>query len=805
MRSSEPGQPFQFHEGIREIAESIAQYVASALLSYYRDSNRDKGAVDPYVERELVHLAKPSLKVWVSLLHTILGVYVKTADPTVNAIRSFFFDKGHREDNVAEAAIKIQEWLGLESPRKPPFAYEDLFDLLAQYRKSAQGWGALGAVLTPEIYRSRADVLAPALDQALIDLAFLKDSPMIAATEPGDGTPGETGGQLMAASGRDMVPVTDAALSSKPLAPGHVFLCWAGTGSAKSLPDLYPLLAVKKCRGCERWSIFALSADDAGVLCWQGPGCGHRTALSETERRELDNFIANRRDVAGTGHATYLDALREMTRDGELSSEDRQKLEFLAKMLKIRPETAAGLEAQFRQEMEQPYAEAVDRILCLREPNGEDREALAVEAERRRLSPARASELERLGRQKLIEPFLKAAEEAFSGGPALTSEGRSRIDAKARDLGLSIERAAALEAQVRSQLRFDKPVTESRDAPAAASSNHYLELAWREAAAAPIRQVAVFGQPLHILSADETGFVCLRDEQQRIVFQEGNFGVPYKALAIGSQVLLSSWEGRLYAFNAKGMTWQSDLGSPVSALAAAPGSTRLIAGAWSGALQSHAPDGQTLWTQKLKDGISALAAGKELVAAATYSGLLALYGPDGRLVWLREFPAPVMEMRFATGDNELLLVRRDRTVARLGLADQRTVWEQVLAYPFRSSALSLDGRLVAVSGSDGCGRLYAVDGGLHLRSEYPIPELSGMILPAEAPGGGLAVGYSPRQLFFINNRTKVLTKELPDDAGQAPGKRSSAFRRPTTGGLSPSGDRDRSPCSISPDRGYGFR
>ncbi len=771
MRSSEPGQSFQFHEDLRDIAEAIAQYVASALLGYYRDFSRDKGAVDTYVERELAQLAKSSLKTWVSLFHTILGVYAKTADPTVNALRSFYFEKSHRENAVAEAAIKIQEWLGLESPRKPPFAYEDLFELLSQYRKSAKGWGALGSVLTPEVYRARADVLAPALDQALIDLAFLKDSPLVAAAEAADTAPGETAGQPMAAMGRDLVPLSDPSFSSsKTLAPGHVLLCWAGPAGARPLLDLYPLLTVRKCRGCERWAIFALAADDSAAPCWQGSGCGHRMPLSESDRRELDNYIANRRDVAGAGHATYLDALREMTLAGELTAEDRQKLEFLAKMLKIRPETAAGLDEQFRREMAQPYAEAVERILALREPNGEDRASLALEAERRRLAPARAAELERLGRLKIVEPFLATAAEAYAAGSVPTAEGRSRIEAKARDLGLSAERAAELEAGIRAKLAFDKPAADGKAAPAPSGPDRHLESAWREPAEAPVRQVAVFGCPAHVLSADETGFVCIRDEQRRIVFQERNLGVPYRALAAGSQVLLSSWEGRLYGFGVKGLAWQTDLGSPVSALAAAPASGRVFAGAWSGTVRSQDTDGHVRWTQKLKDGIAALAAGDGLVACATYSGMLALYDPDGRPVWLRELAAPAVEMRFLAGDKELLIVRRDRTVARLVIADQRTMWEQILSYPLRSSAISVDGRLVAVSGSDGYGRLYAVNGGLHLRSEYAIPDVVGIVLPADAPGDGLVLGYSPRQLYFINNRTKTLTKEIPEEAEPGPGE-----------------------------------
>lgn len=764
MRSFEPGQSFQFHEDLRDIAEAVAQYLAAALLGYYRDSSRDKGAIDPYVERELAQLARPSLGTWVSLFHTILGAYAKTADPTVNALRSFYFEKSHRENAVAEAAVKIQEWLGLENPRRPPFAYEDLFELMSQYRKSARGWGALGAVLPADVYRGRADVLAPALDQALIDLAFLKQSPLVAAPDPAEAAPGEIGGQPLAAMGRDLVPLADPSLLAKPLAAGHVFLCWAGPAGARPLLDLHPLLAVRKCQGCERWTIFALAPDDSVGSGWQGVGCGHRAPLSEADRRELDNFIANRRDVAGGGHATYLDALREMTQAGELTAEDRRKLEFLGKMLKIRPETAAGLEEQFRREMEQPFAEAVERILVLREPGDEDRAALALEVERRRLAPARAAEMERQARLKIIEPFVATIREAYAAGP-VSAEGRSRIEAKARDLGLSAERSAALEAEVRATLSFDRPASEGAAAPLPSGPDRHLEPAWKEAAAAPVRQVAVFGRPVHILSADETGFVCIRDERRRIVFQEQNLGAPYRVLATGPQALLSSWEGRLYAFGANGLAWQSDLGSPVSALAVSPRSGRVFAGTWSGTVQAQDRDGQVRWTQKLKDGVAALAAGNDLVACATYSGLLALYGPESGLVWLRELAAPATEMRFLDGDKELLVVRRDRAVARLAVADQRTVWEQALGYPLRGSALSADGRLMAVSGGDGCGRLYAVDGGLHLRSEYPIPDVAGMVLPAEAPGDGLVLGYSPRQLYFINNRTKTLTKEMAEDDG----------------------------------------
>lgn len=745
-RTSGSAQAFQFHEGLHDLAGTIVQYLAAIVLCHYRTETANQRPPDSYLEKDLSGIAKPSFATWQSLLHTGLGLYTKSEHPLLRSIVQFAFDKGHRDDEVADAVAGLHVWLGLGEGR-PPFANDDLFALLARYADHPQGWGARGTVLDPEDYRQRGDRIAAALERVLAELDFLTEAPLLAVGDASES------GRLLQAMGTDVVAAPQEGSPAGASLPGHVLLRAEGRGRDGRTIDLHPAFSARKCRGCNRWIVAGLSSNDRGVLGWYGPACGHRDDLSREELGDLDAFISGRRAVPrGADASPYADAVRELLARGDFAPEDRQKLEFLARMLKIAPEEAAAIEDGILREKEQSYVESLRRVLALREPTDEDRAVWNAEAKAARLTHDRAAALEADVRTSLIARFEAAVREYYAKiDPQI--EDRAVLDAHARELGLSRERAAALEAEIAAAV--------SRRGPAAppASTGTYLELTRREEAAAPIRRVLVFHEPPLVLSADDHGTVVIRGESGAVVYEEEVRGRPYCAVAAEGHAFISTWEGFVYAFDPRELVWQVELGSPVSALDVDPYRKRLAAGTWAGAVRAFGLEGRTQWTTQLDDSVSLIAHGEGLTAAATYAGQIALLDETGRILWLRELPAPAEAMAFTPDGSDLIVVRRDQTVVRLAIADQCTRWEQTVDVPFRASALSLDRRRLALAGTDGIGRVFTVNDGLHLRYEHAIPGLAGLLFSPLSAEGRFYAASAGDQLVFVDNRVRVVHDE----------------------------------------------
>ena len=747
MRGAAPEQAFQLHEGLRDLAETIVQYLAAIVVGRYRSDTASGQPQDPYIEQGLSGLSKPGFSTWAALLHTGLGLHAGSDHELLLSIRTFACEKTHRDDQVANAVVQAHHWLGRGGEARPPFAQEDLFSLLAAYADHPQGWGARGTVMAPEAYRQRAEAIVAALTQALTELGFLAEVPLLAVPDPTEG------GGLLQANGTDVVAASQDGGRASGLSPGHAVLRPSTRGVPGPVVDLYPLFAARKCQACGRWIVARLSVSDRGVLGWLGPGCGHREDLSADELRDLDGFASGRgARPCGTDTSPYASALRELLAQGPISSEDRQKLDFLARMLKIGPDQAAAVEEGILREKEQAYLESVRRVLAAREATSEDRAAWAREADAGRLTAERAAALQESVRASLLRPYEDAVR-AYYAKSDTAPEDRAGLDAQARELGLSRDRAAAIEERISQGLPKPRP-------PAAAS---HMELSHRADAPAPVRRVVVFGKPALVLSADDSGDVVVRDEGGQVVYRERTEGRPYCVAGAGSRAYLATWEGVLYGFDERELVWQSDLGSPVSTLAVAAQAQQVLAGTWAGSLRAFGPDGAVLWTCQLPDGIAAVAPGQKLTATATYAGQVAVLDATGRIQWLRELPAPVRALAFTANDADLIVIRRDHAVARLAVADQRTLWEQLLDVPFRASALSEDRHRLVVAGSDGISRVFAVNDGLHLRSQVPIPGLSRLVFSPLSAEGRFSVGAAGGKVLFVDNRGKTVTSEGESD------------------------------------------
>jgi len=761
IAGAELGQAFQLHEGLRDIGAAVIRYVAVVAAAHYRARCRMGTAPDTFTEGAISQLARPQPDTWVALAHTALGLYPDSDDACIRSLYAFFFDRKHRDDAMGRAAGKLQGWLGPAGLKLPPFSGGDLFELLAKYRVHPQGWGTDGAVLPVEEYRQRGTVLAEALDAALAELECLLQFPLLGvAPESGAGR-GADRIVALGAMGREIAPATETIRTGKALTANHVYLCRPGSGGPEPWLDLFPLMTVRRCRACDRPTVDVLDGGGRTAVVWGSPACGHSDELSADERRSLEHFIANREEAPPSpGIAPYLAALREVLADGEISAAEREKLEFLAKMLKLPAECAAEMEQQVRDELERPILSRLRELLSqTHELTAEQRAALREIPDALQPSAERLAALEARVR-RLTERYADAVREAATAAGGIPA-GRAGLDALAAELDLSPEQTGRLEAGVCQELESRQQISETHDIPpppAAEEAASPTEVVWRKETASPVTGVAVFGDPIRVLSAGPDGEAQVHDADGRLIYSEQLGGRPYRVLGARGLALLAGWDGQLAAFTEKELIWQVHLDSPIAALAAVPSGEQLFAGTWEGLLRSVDRTGRTRWSQRLADGIACVAASEGHVAAATYSGHLALVDLAGQVVWLRELPAAVTAVQFAAAGDELLLLRRDRTLTRLRIDDQRVLEEMTFEQALPAMSLSGDGRRLAIATGDGHVLVYALADKMTLRRDHALGALAataGLLMNPD--GRFLLVAASDGRLCFVDNQANRIS------------------------------------------------
>jgi len=761
IAGAELGQAFQLHEGLRDIGAAVIRYVAVVAAAHYRARCRMGTAPDTFTEGAISQLARPQPDTWVALAHTALGLYPDSDDACIRSLYAFFFDRKHRDDAMGRAAGKLQGWLGPAGLKLPPFSGGDLFELLAKYRVHPQGWGTDGAVLPVEEYRQRGTVLAEALDAALAELECLLQFPLLGvAPESGAGR-GADRIVALGAMGREIAPATETIRTGKALTANHVYLCRPGSGGPEPWLDLFPLMKVRRCRTCDRPTVDALGGGGKTAVVCESPACGHTDELSADDRRSLEHFIANREEAPPSpGIAPYLAALREVLADGEISAAEREKLEFLAKMLKLPAECAAEMEQQVRDELERPILSRLRELLSqTHELTAEQRAALREIPDALQPSAERLAALEARVR-RLTERYADAVREAATAAGGIPV-GRAGLDALAAELDLSPEQAGRLEAGVCQELESRQQISETHDIPpppAAEEAASPTEVVWRKETASPVTGVAVFGDPIRVLSAGPDGEAQVHDADGRLIYSEQLGGRPYRVLGARGLALLAGWDGQLAAFTEKELIWQVHLDSPIAALAAVPSGEQLFAGTWEGLLRSVDRTGRTRWSQRLADGIACVAASEGHVAAATYSGHLALVDLAGQVVWLRELPAAVTAVQFAAAGDELLLLRRDRTLTRLRIDDQRVLEEMTFEQALPAMSLSGDGRRLAIATGDGHVLVYALADKMTLRRDHALGALAataGLLMNPD--GRFLLVAASDGRLCFVDNQANRIS------------------------------------------------
>jgi len=734
-------QAFQVHAGLGDMAQALIKFLTLLVLAQYREDSKTLGREDQDVERELQSLEEPLLDPWVSLLHAVLSLYTGAFDPLLRDLHTFYYGKTHRSNPVADAAMRIQAWLRLPSWRRPPVIYRDFFELLLLYHNSPEGWSTQRAVLADYgQYQERMDTLRPALEQALVDLEFLAEYKLIYVQD--DGAPPY---RLVEATGRDLI------LSSQPLAPAatvrpeHLYFCRPGAAGLEPLLDLHPLLICSRCPVCQERELFFFHPGQRRQVDYVSYSSGHSLAeehmahvqpylraflsLKEWRSFHTDKATERLREV-------YINALREVLEDRKIDPGERQKLDFLAKMLGLTVDQAARLEEEVRRALP---------------PEGPEIKEEAPPPEGERFQQAVFPGVS-------VQKAAKPGEEEIAPAPV---EGVA-----AAPVGGAKE--PGIEAEVPGGQPAAGPAGTGDQGPAELPQK-YLVCCWQRPRPAPVHQVALFGMPPAAFAADETGEVLIYSTEGRMLVRDHIEGRLYRVVALADRIVAGSWGGSLCCFDQNGLLWHKNLKSPVSALAGAGG--QVVAGTWDGRLVAfEEATGHKRWQKDLADGIStvSIASGGRRVVAGTYAGHLVILDSAGDKVWLQDRQSALAAALFDREAQEVVVVTRNH-ICCIQVEDQAVVWEQAIGHAPIDMGMSGNNRLLAVGVKSGQIFLFNVNGAISLRNaEHRLEALVQVLIPPLAPDGPLTLVLSRRDgLFALDNRTQAMTQET-----EAPGNRS---------------------------------
>jgi hypothetical protein len=614
-------QSFQLHQGLGDLAEVIARFMGAIAVAEYRGDSTTPGNDDPEIESELSRWPA-GIGSWVSLLHSILGLYGEGARPPLASLHAFLFQKKLRQDRVSAAIAGLGTWLRAGPQRKAPFSHEDLLDHLAEYQKLPGGWGARGAVLAPQDYQQRAELLGAALEQTLSDLDVLADLRLVGVQGAADAR-GEVGGQtIYHGVGADLVARPEPVYSARPLQNDHVYLCRPCPGGHEAALDLYPLVACQTCAACRRVTMFFLDRDARRAFEWVGCGCDHRQGLTSDQSEDAEDFcdLARWRGRGSLGmELPYVSALRQVLRGGSVQPDERQKLDFLARMLRIDPARAAGLEARVLAEIEPPQPEPStppEAIPLPADVAEEVREAGGGEA-----PPA---DVQACAPTQMVECWT----DEIPGVVVVAAYGQPL-------------RALAAGATGEVHL-FDE--------------HHRLVIRDR-VPGRPYRALALPDRVL--LSTWEGHLLCFGIDA---LAWQADLGSPVSALGGNcqqGQILAGTWSGLVGAFDLDGHErWRQRFADGVSTLAAARESRAVAVGTYGGHLALLGEEGQIRWLRDLGEPVSHVAIdghGRFVVVAVRPGLLLRIRVEDQATEWQEALDGSVVDVALTPDERRLVV------------------------------------------------------------------------------------------------------------------------------------------------------
>jgi hypothetical protein len=732
-------QAFQSHEGLRDMSTALIVYLAMIVLAQYRNETRGPGREDPAVEREIQTLRQPTLARWIALLDDTLRRYVDAPEPLLRNIFTFYYEQQHRDNPITDAITHLQSWLRLEASRKAPFAYRDLFNLLVLYSERPEGWASQGAVLASDKeYQERVEVLRPALERALIDLDFFVNYQLVYVQQASKQIDHSWSHRLLRCVGRDVEVLPDPLKTQQVLESDHLYLCRQGPrGGLEPFLDLYPLLACLPCKGCNALTNFVVHLDKADRLSFFSYSCGHRLEVSLPVQHALDNFLDLElwRSLHNPARQTYLNGLREVLADGEITPDERQHLVFLARSLKISDGLAVRLEDQIRREfsMNPPPPSVSPAPAPTESPNTEP--------------PTRAT-----------PPAAEPADSPVTA-PGLATQKEVAADADTAEAHVAVQLAPSAE-----------PSTDVQPEPPANAEQKKLIRHWSQPTAVPVAKVALFGSPLLAFVAEESGNIYVYNDDRRLIYREHVKGRLFQVAVLPDRVLAGTWDGMLYCFGRDELLWQTNLESPISTIAVSSGAAEIVAGTWNGSIVAFRSNGELLWQNRLDDGICALSVAKAgtPIAAGSYAGHLALLDGEGEKIWLRDMQTAVVKAAFTLHAQDLIVATQDRMLNRINVENQQVVWECSTGSALFDFALSGNDRRLVGASRDGRLLIYGLNEEMSAPDEHWIDELSGVMVSPLSQDGYFILALSRQDgLVILDNRRMTLTYETESPASCA--------------------------------------
>ncbi len=655
---ADPQQAFQAHANLGEMTDALIKTIAAVVISFYRQGSLSAGKEDSEVEKELAALRHPQPEAWLSLLHAALSLYGDAPHPLLGKVHAFFYEKSHRKDAVSEAAASLAAWLG-QPQRKPPISYQDLFELLVQYRAHADGWAATGAVHLSQEYQQRFDLLHSALEAALNALSFISVYRLISVLKTG-AAPNTY--RILEGTGRDLNSSSEDFTSVKTLEPGHAYLCQKEGDAWQAFLDLYPLVLVQECKGCRQNSLFFLAQSRDQHLEFASPACRHRLEPAESALPgleadlkaylSLEAWRARAEPPAQGNTAPYLAALREVLQNDEIDAQERGKLEFLAKMLHLSPETAARLEAQVVEEL---------KPVPVIEPALPTQPVIPVEPGQ----PVEEKGLVQVWQQPAGQPI---AHLAVFGSPPLI---------------LSCDLTGCVQV-----------------------FNDQQQLVYED---------RVEGRPYQVISLEDRALVSTWKGYlycfgaQELLWQHG-LNSPLSALAISAghnAIAAGGWDGTVNTFDRAGTPlWKTRLDDGISALALSSEGDLLAIGTYAGQV-CVLSDGQKLWLQDTRSAVVALASvhhARHLLVARRDRVLMRMDAENQALLWDFTLEKPPLSLALSANDRRLVLTNREGDLLNYTLDGAPNLRHQMISPGLSQVALlpfSAEGNLLLALGTEG--------------------------------------------------------------------------------------------------------
>lgn len=657
-RSEDPQQAFQAHANLGEMTDALIKTIAALVISFYRQGSLSAGKEDSEVEKELADLLHPQLETWLSLLHTTLSLYGDAPHPLLGKVHAFFYEKSHRKDAVSEAAASLATWLG-QPQRKPPISYQDLFELLVQYRSHPDGWASTGAAHPSQEYQQRFDLLHQALEAALTALSFLAEYRLVSVLKTGSAP---NSYRILDGTGRDLTPASEDFISAKALELGHTYLCQKEGNDWQTFIDLYPLGLVQECKGCRQNSLFFLAQNRDQRLDFSSPTCRHRlepgeSALPGLEADlkaylALEDWRAHIESPPQGNTAPYLTALREVLRNAEIDPQERGKLEFLAKMLRLSPETATRLEAQVVEELKP--APVVEPILPVQP-------VIPIEP----AQPVEEKRLVQVWQHRAGQPISHLA--VFGSPPLIL----------ACDLSGCVQ-----------------------------IFNEQQQLVYED---------RVEGRPYQVLSLEDRALVstwkgylyCFGT--QELLWQHGS-NSPISALAVcagDNAIAAGGWDGEVRTFSRSGsVLWKAHLEDGISTLALSSEGDLLAIGTYGGQM-CMLGDGQKLWLQDARSAVVALTFSRHarhLIIARRDRILARMDAENQALLWDFTLEKAPLSLGLSTNDRRLVLTSGEGDLLNYTLDGAPNLRHQAHIPGLSQVALlpfSAEGNLLLALGAEG--------------------------------------------------------------------------------------------------------